>query len=81
MRAGGRQRRARRSRCAARFLRRCFARNTTKQPNTNIAHTHPTHTKNTHNRVLYVRNLPFNISSEEMYEIFGRYGAIRQIRV
>jgi hypothetical protein len=32
-------------------------------------------------RVLYVRNLPFNISSEEMYEIFGRYGAIRQIRV
>lgn len=33
------------------------------------------------NRVLYVRNLPFNISSEEMYEIFGKYGAIRQIRV
>lgn len=33
------------------------------------------------NRVLYVRNLPFNISSEEMYEIFGRYGAVRQIRV
>lgn len=31
--------------------------------------------------ILYVRNLPFNISSEEMYEIFGRYGAIRQIRV
>ncbi|BDA42273.1 Splicing factor 3B subunit 6-like protein [Coccomyxa sp. Obi] len=33
------------------------------------------------NRVLYVRNLPFNISSEEMYEIFGRYGAVRQIRL
>lgn len=33
------------------------------------------------NRVLYVRNLPFNISSEEMYDIFGKYGAIRQIRV
>jgi len=32
------------------------------------------------NRVLYVRNLPFNISSEEMYEIFGKFGAIRQIR-
>lgn len=32
-------------------------------------------------RVLYVRNLPFNISSEEMYDIFGKYGAIRQIRV
>lgn len=33
------------------------------------------------NRVLYVRNLPFNISSEEMYDIFGKYGALRQVRV
>ncbi|KAK9665933.1 hypothetical protein RND81_14G147000 [Saponaria officinalis] len=33
------------------------------------------------NRVLYVRNLPFNITSEEMYDIFGKNGAIRQIRV
>eukprot|EP01115_Flamella_aegyptia_P008761 TRINITY_DN3658_c0_g1_i1.p1 TRINITY_DN3658_c0_g1~~TRINITY_DN3658_c0_g1_i1.p1 ORF type:complete len:131 (+),score=18.02 TRINITY_DN3658_c0_g1_i1:59-394(+) len=33
------------------------------------------------NRVLYVRNLPYNISSEEMYDIFGRYGPIRQIRM
>lgn len=33
------------------------------------------------NRVLYVRNLPYKISSEEMYDIFGKYGAIRQIRV
>lgn len=33
------------------------------------------------NRIVYVRNLPFNISSEEMYEIFGKYGAIRQVRV
>ncbi|KAK6138293.1 hypothetical protein DH2020_027984 [Rehmannia glutinosa] len=33
------------------------------------------------NRVLYVRNLPFNITSEEMYDIFGKYGAIRQIRI
>jgi len=32
-------------------------------------------------RALYVRNLPFKITSEEMYDIFGRYGAIRQIRV
>jgi pre-mRNA branch site protein p14 len=32
------------------------------------------------NRVLYVRNLPFKINNEELYEIFGRYGAIRQIR-
>ncbi|EGZ19659.1 hypothetical protein PHYSODRAFT_312714 [Phytophthora sojae] len=33
------------------------------------------------NRVLYVRNLPFKISSEELYDIFGKYGAIRQIRL
>lgn len=32
-------------------------------------------------RILYVRNLPFNISSEEMYEIFGKFGAIRQMRL
>jgi len=33
------------------------------------------------NRVLYVRNLPFNISAEDMYDIFGKFGPIRQIRV
>ncbi|GLI59390.1 hypothetical protein VaNZ11_001256 [Volvox africanus] len=33
------------------------------------------------NRALFVRNLPFNISSEEMYDIFGKYGPIRQIRI
>mmetsp|Transcript_3594 Transcript_3594/g.10814 ORF Transcript_3594/g.10814 Transcript_3594/m.10814 type:complete len:123 (+) Transcript_3594:64-432(+) len=33
------------------------------------------------NRVLYVRNLPFKITSEEMYDIFGKFGAIRQIRL
>lgn len=33
------------------------------------------------NRILYVRNLPYKISSEEMYEIFGGYGSIRQIRL
>ena len=27
------------------------------------------------------RNLPFEISPEEMYDIFGKYGAIRQIRL
>ncbi len=26
-------------------------------------------------------NLPFNITAEEMYDIFGKYGAIRQIRL
>mmetsp|Transcript_15647 Transcript_15647/g.26902 ORF Transcript_15647/g.26902 Transcript_15647/m.26902 type:complete len:118 (-) Transcript_15647:31-384(-) len=33
------------------------------------------------NRILLVKNLPFNITSEEMYDLFGKYGAIRQIRV
>ena len=33
------------------------------------------------NRLLYVRNLPINITDEDMYDIFGKYGAIRQIRL
>lgn len=33
------------------------------------------------NRILYVRNLPFKITSEELYEIFGKYGAVYQIRI
>ena len=32
------------------------------------------------NRIIYVRNLPFKISNEELYDIFGKYGPIRQIR-
>lgn len=32
------------------------------------------------NRIVYVRNLPFKISPKDLYEIFGRYGSIRQIR-
>jgi len=33
------------------------------------------------NRILYVRTLPYKISSSEMYEIFGKYGPIRQVRL
>ncbi|KAI9505980.1 hypothetical protein BX070DRAFT_219129 [Coemansia spiralis] len=32
------------------------------------------------NRILLVKNLPFKITSEEIYDLFGKYGAIRQIR-
>lgn len=32
------------------------------------------------NRILYVRNLPYKISSEELYDIFGKFGSLRQIR-
>lgn len=28
-----------------------------------------------------MKNLPYRITAEEMYDIFGKYGAIRQIRV
>ena len=33
-----------------------------------------------HNRVLFVRNLPFKLKPDELYELFGRFGSIRQIR-
>ena len=33
------------------------------------------------NRILFVRNLPYNLGHEEIYEVFGRFGALRQIRV
>ena len=32
------------------------------------------------NRVIFVRILPFKISCDELYDIFGKYGVIRQIR-
>ena len=33
------------------------------------------------NRVLYVKNLPYKITAEDIYTIFGKYGALRQVRV
>ena len=33
------------------------------------------------NRILFVRNLPYKITSEEMYDLFGKFGPIRQIRL
>jgi len=33
------------------------------------------------NRILFVKNLPYDISGEELYDIFGKYGALRQVRV
>lgn len=32
------------------------------------------------NRVIFVRNLPSKITPEELYDIFGKFGPIRQIR-
>eukprot|EP00922_Rhytidocystis_sp_ex-Travisia-forbesii_P024604 GHVS01036123.1.p1 GENE.GHVS01036123.1~~GHVS01036123.1.p1 ORF type:complete len:118 (-),score=5.75 GHVS01036123.1:103-456(-) len=31
-------------------------------------------------RIVYVRNLPYKITADELYDIFGKYGSIRQIR-
>jgi pre-mRNA branch site protein p14 len=31
-------------------------------------------------RILYVRNLPYKLSRDDMYDIFGKYGSIRQVR-
>jgi hypothetical protein len=33
------------------------------------------------NRILLVKNLPFNITTDEIYDLFGKYGAIRQVRM
>lgn len=32
-------------------------------------------------RILYIKSLPFTITPTDLYDIFGRYGAIRQIRL
>ncbi|KAI8850622.1 hypothetical protein BC829DRAFT_389226 [Chytridium lagenaria] len=31
--------------------------------------------------VLFIRNLPYKITNEELYDLFGKYGPIRQIRL
>jgi RNA recognition motif-containing protein len=33
------------------------------------------------NRFLYVRNLPVSVDGQDLYDLFGRYGPIRQIRL
>jgi pre-mRNA branch site protein p14 len=32
------------------------------------------------NRILYVRNLPYKTSGEDLYQLFGKYGPLRQVR-
>jgi RNA recognition motif-containing protein len=31
--------------------------------------------------ILFVRNLPYKIANTELYDVFGKYGPIRQIRL
>mmetsp|Transcript_7130 Transcript_7130/g.44196 ORF Transcript_7130/g.44196 Transcript_7130/m.44196 type:complete len:107 (-) Transcript_7130:2260-2580(-) len=33
------------------------------------------------NQILYVRNLPFDVTGEEMFDIFGKFGPVMQIRL
>ncbi|UZJ51736.1 hypothetical protein CBS101457_001056 [Exobasidium rhododendri] len=32
-------------------------------------------------RMLFVKNLNYNVQGADLYELFGRYGAIRQVRI
>ncbi|KAM3077132.1 hypothetical protein ACMFMG_003399 [Clarireedia jacksonii] len=32
------------------------------------------------NRALFVKNLSYNVTPEELFDLFGKFGAIRQIR-
>ena len=33
------------------------------------------------NRILFVKNLNYQITGADLYDLFGRYGSIRQIRI
>jgi RNA recognition motif. (a.k.a. RRM, RBD, or RNP domain) len=33
------------------------------------------------NRILFVKNLNYQITGEDLYDLFGRYGSIRKIRI
>jgi len=33
------------------------------------------------NRILFVKNLNYQITGDDLYDLFGRYGSIRQIRI
>jgi pre-mRNA branch site protein p14 len=50
----------------------------TNLPFSTSPNTHPTPSQHS---ILYVRNLPFNVTGDEIYSLFGKYGAIRQVRV
>jgi pre-mRNA branch site protein p14 len=32
------------------------------------------------NKIIFVRNLPYKIEDEELYQVFSRFGPVRQIR-
>ena len=34
-----------------------------------------------HDRIVAVKNLPFDVDSKAVFDLFGRFGPIRQIRL
>ncbi len=32
------------------------------------------------NKIIFVRNLPYKITDDELYQVFTRFGSVRQIR-
>lgn len=47
---------------------------------------HPPHVSKSNlppgaNRILFVKNLNYAITGEDLYDLFGKYGSIRQIRL
>lgn len=33
------------------------------------------------NRILFVKGMPYDITADEVYDLFGKYGSIRQVRL
>ncbi|CAH7669576.1 hypothetical protein BY996DRAFT_6408893 [Phakopsora pachyrhizi] len=42
---------------------------------------HPVKLSGDVNRILFVKNLNYKTKGEDLYDLFGKYGAIRQIRI
>lgn len=40
-----------------------------------------TRAANESNSILFVKNLPFRVTGAELYQLFGQYGPIRQVRL
>lgn len=36
---------------------------------------------NLEDHIVFIKNLPYDISTDELYNLCGKYGAIRQIRI
>ncbi|KAA1109290.1 hypothetical protein PGTUg99_026174 [Puccinia graminis f. sp. tritici] len=46
-----------------------------------LARSHPVKLSGDVNRILFVKNLNYKTKGEDLYDLFGKYGAIRQIRI